>query len=266
MLSAETLVSFEAILATFLFLYIGILTPSLLAGTSAQRLLVLMAVAAGILFWSFVDLMNDAALLGVNQGFTGGLSHGLLAASFGLALLVFFWFERKFSRRRGGTRLTGLTYGMALLLAAGIGFHSMGEGLEIGSLIGYASLAGAGSIDLITAIGGLGSGAAYLLHKLLEGFVIGVFLSATRVRSTRIAALGLVAGVPTMLGVGLALVTPVDATIFFAVGAAVVIYAEYKLLPNLAAKGNVMVYALAILLGFYLMYLAGLFHSYTTIF
>jgi hypothetical protein len=263
----ELVISAEAIVATFLALYIGIFTPSLVAGKSAYRLLVLMALASGIMFWSFLDLMDDAALLDVNQGFSGGLMQILIATLFAATVLVLFWLDGAFqTSRRGRSGVVALTYVTAVLVAVGIGSHSLGEGLEIGSLIGYSFMTSPSSVNLINAIGGLGSGAAYVLHKFLEGFVIGVFATAARARSTRNLVLGLFAGIPTMIGLGVALMVPVDATIFFGIGAAAAIFIEYKLIPNLVHQRSTMIYILAWLLGFYLMYLAALFHSYTTIF
>ena len=129
-----------------------------------------------------------------------------------------------------------LTYGTALLVALGIGFHSLGEGVEIGSLIAYSYAVAGASSNLIIAIGGLGSGVAYLMHKLLEGFVIGVFAAAVKARLGRNLVLGLLAGIPTMIGLTVALMVPVDSTVFFAAGAAAVIYIEYKLIPNLTRE------------------------------
>jgi len=265
-LFAELLLSAEGVLATFLCLYLGIITPFLIAGQSTYRLTLTMAVASGIAFWSFIDLMDDAALLGVNQGFSGGLSHILLAGLFAAALLGLFWLDRRFGAPGKARRPVALTYGTALLVAAGIGFHSLGEGIEIGSLIGYYYALNPSSFNLVTAIGGLGSGAAYLLHKYLEGFIVGVFAATLTTRPSRGFILGLLAGVPTAMGLALAFVTPVDSTVFFGIGAAAMIYIECKLVPTLFTRGRTMVFVVALLLGFFLMYLAGLFHSYTTIF
>lgn len=263
----ELINSAEAVVATFICLYIGIFIPLLIAEKSASRLTLLMAVASGIMCWSFLDLMNDAALLGVNQGFGGGLVHVFIAGLFAVALVVLFWLDRLSTttgHRKG--RDVMLFYGTAILVALGIGFHSLGEGVEIGSLIAYSSAVAGASSNLITAIGGLGSGIAYLLHKLLEGFVIGVFAAAVKTRLGRNLVLGLLAGIPTIIGLTVALMVPVDSTVFFAAGAAAVIYIEYKLIPNLTSGGRAVFYLAFFLLGFYLMYLAGLFHSYTSIF
>jgi zinc transporter ZupT len=266
-MSGEVVNSAEAILTTFICLYLGIVTPLLIAGKSTSRLTVLMAVASGIMCWSFLDLMDDAALLGVNQGFSGGLAHVFIAGLFAVALVVLFRLDRLSTttgRRRGRDLM--LSYGTALLVALGIGFHSLGEGIEIGSLVAYSSALAGASSNLLTAIGGLGSGVAYVVHKFLEGFVIGVFAAAVKTRLVRGLVLGLLAGIPTLIGLTVALMVPVDSTVFFAGGAAAVIYIEYKLVPNLTRGDRAVFYLLFFLLGFYLMYLAGLFHSYTTIF
>jgi len=266
-MSGELINSAEAVLATLIPLYCGIFTPFLIAGKSRFRLTILMAAASGIMFWSFLDLMNDAALLDVAQGFTGGLEHFLLVGSFAVALLFLFLLDRGSSatQRAKGHEIP-LSYVTALLVALGIGFHSLGEGVEIGSLIRYLYTIAPTSSSLITAIGGLGSAVAYVSHKFLEGFVIGVFATAFKTSFVRRLILGLVAGIPTIIGLGMALLISVDATIYFAVGAAAVLYIEYKLIPNLTRRDGTLVYVVVFLLGFYLMYLAGLFHSYTTIF
>ena len=263
----ELINSAEAVLATLIPLYIGIFTPFLIAGKSKFRLAVLMAAASGIMFWSFLDLMNDAAVLDVNQGFAGGLEQISLVASFAVALLVLFWLDRvSIGTRRGTGHEIPLSYVTALLVALGIGFHSLGEGLAIGSLIGYLYTIAQTSSSLIAAIGGPGSGVAYVLHKFLEGFVIGVFATALKTSFVRSLVLGLLAGIPTIIGLAIALTMSVDATVFFSIGAAAVVYIEYKLIPNLTRRDDAMLYIVFFLLGFYLMYLAGLFHSYTTIF
>ncbi len=133
-----------------------------------------MAVSAGIVFWFFLDVMNDAVLLDVNQGFGGGLDHALLAVLFAVGFLLLFGLERAFSkspiRKTRGER-TGrameISFTIAVLVALGIGFHALAEGIEIGSLIPSAT-------NIVDTIGGLSAGFAYVLHKFLEGFVIGV--------------------------------------------------------------------------------------------
>ena len=165
----ELIVSAEAVVATFLALYVGILTSILIAGKSAYRLVALMAIASGVMFWSFLDLMDDAALLGVNEGFTGGLPHVLVAALFAVTVLVLFWLDGAFQPTlRRNAYAVAITYATAVLVALGIGSHSFGEGVEIGSLIGYSFMASPTSVNLINVIGGLGSSIAYIMRFLRD--------------------------------------------------------------------------------------------------
>jgi len=245
--------------ATFVPLYIGLFLPLAISGNSVRRLRILLAISAGIIFWFFLDVMNDAVLLDVNQGFGGGLRHAILAISFAVGLLLLFGLERASStahrtRVARGYGATEISYMVAVLVALGIGFHALGEGIEIGSLVPTAA-------NMVDAIGGLSAGIAYVLHKFLEGLVIGAVAAFAKLRTPRIFILGLVSGVPTVMGVGLALLTPINSTYFFALGGAAAVYIEYKLIPNSIDKDNPTVYIIATLIGFYSMYLAGLFHG-----
>ena len=249
------------IAATFAPLYVGLFLPPLVTASSMRRLRILMAVSAGIVFWFFLDVMNDAVLLDVNQGFGGGLDHALLAVLFAVGFLLLFGLERAFSKssfRKTRGEKTGRTmeisFAIALLVALGIGFHALAEGIEIGSLIPSAT-------NIVDAIGGLSAGFAYVLHKFLEGFVIGVFAVFAKSKSPRILILGLVSGIPTVIGTGLALLMPINSAFFFALGGAAAVYVEYKLIPNFVGEEKATIYVIASLIGFYSMYLAGLFHG-----
>jgi zinc transporter ZupT len=248
------------VLATFLPLVLGLFVPSLIVKDSTRRAKMLMAVASGIIFWFFLDVMNDAVLLGVNQGFMIGLRHIGLALLFAFGVILLFGLERAQARPRSirvssASREISITYMVAALVALGIGFHTLGEGIEIGSLIPSAS-------NMINAIGGVGPGAAYVLHKLLEGFVVGTFAVYAKARSLRIAVLALISGVPTIIGVVLALSMPLDSTYFFAIGGAAAIYIECKAIPSFMTDGKSAInYSVLLLAGFYLMYLAGILHG-----
>jgi zinc transporter ZupT len=247
--------------ATFVPLFVGLFLPPVISGNSIRRLKMLMAVSAGIIFWFFLDVMNDAVLLDVNQGFGGGLDHAILAALFAIGLLSLFGLEQAYSRSsadkaRGEKRIstTEISYAIAVLVALGIGFHALGEGIEIGSLVPTAT-------NMLDAIGGFSAGVAYVLHKFLEGFVIGSVAAFAKVKTPRILILGLVSGIPTIIGSSLALLTPINSAYFFALGGAAAVYVEYKLIPNFVDQESAPIYVIASLIGFYSMYLAGLFHG-----
>src|SRR5713226_7549088 len=89
------------IAATFIPLVIGLLFPKALARIrSPSANVYLVAFSAGIIFWSFIDVMGDAAQLDINQGFGGDFTHIALALSFALGVAVLFLFERRFSGTR----------------------------------------------------------------------------------------------------------------------------------------------------------------------
>ncbi|MCL4519415.1 MAG: hypothetical protein M1587_09475 [Thaumarchaeota archaeon] len=257
------------VLATFIPLYLG-LYFSVLAGKSSRKGVVLFAaLSSGIMFWFFLDVMNDSALLDVNEGFSGNYTHVLLASLFAVSVLLLFGLDRHFASSIGRAQAPDppqvslsysatsniVTFSVAAIVALGIGFHALGEGFEIGAIA-------PNSASIIEAIGGLGPGIAYVIHKILEGFVIGVFALIGRSSKVRnLGILGLIAGIPTLIGFPMGLQLLTDPTYFFALGGAATIYVEYKLVPIFVQSELKYVSILPALLGFYLMYLAGLFHG-----
>ncbi len=246
----------SAIVATFVPLFVGLSLPPLIAGGSHGRVRVLLAISSGIIFWFFLDIMNDAVLLDVNQGFGGGIAQLVLILVFAVGFLLLFGLEHaspRMSRRRGGVSEGSIPFVVALLVALAIGFHALGEGIEIGSLLPTTT-------NIIDTIGGFTPGIAYVLHKVLEGFVIGSFAAFLKPAALRIATLGLIAGIPTAVGMALALLGPVNSTFFFALGGAGALYIEYRLIPNIMQRKEFGIY-FAILFGFFLMYFASLVHG-----
>ena len=245
-------------LATFVPLYIGLLFPTLL-GKESRGLLFFVAASVGIISWFFLDVAGDAASLDVNQGFGGDYTHIVLAGSFAFGLLLLFGLERKsMPNVAAASWMPGgggqFTFAVALVAALGIGFHGLGEGLAIGSIVPIRT-------SILDAIGGIGPGIAYVLHKFLEGIVVGSFATLARIRYSQIGILGIASGLPTLLGFLLGLPSIIESTYFFALGASGAVYIEFKLIPKIfegGAKFSTLVFTL---IGFYAMYTAGLFHG-----
>ncbi len=237
--------------ATFVPLYIGLGLPAAAGTLTPRKSLVLSGVSVGIIFWFFLDIMGDSALLGVNQAFGGGYTHVLLILAFALGFAFLFLLEG----RGGSGNGTGLfSYRIAAIVALGIGFHAFGEGMDIGSVT-------PGARSIIDAIGGLGPGAAYVIHKVLEGFVIGVFGSLAGLGLKQIGVLGIIPGVPTLLGFFAGLPGVLESTYFFALGGAALVYVETKLVPGLQFSRFRSLTIVSVLVGFYLTYFAGLLHA-----
>ena len=240
------------VVATFVPLYVGLVLPMAVGALSPRKRLVLSAVSAGIIFWFFLDVMGDSTFLGVNQAFGGGYTHLLLVLTFAAGFVFLLALEGPAGGFGGSTG--AFTYRIAVVVALGIGFHAFGEGMNIGSVTPSAT-------SIIVAIGGLGPGAAYALHKVLEGFVIGVFASIAGLGFKRLGVLGVVSGVPTILGFFVGIPNLFESTYFFALAGAATLYVETKLVPSLQLYQFRFLAIISLLVGFYLMYFAGLLHG-----
>ncbi len=268
-----------SILATFIPLNLGLFAPRLFTSTTRPKrrtITFLAAAAAGIIFWFFLDVMGDAALLDVNQGFRAddyiqAASHLVIALLFAAGLGILFLLEMRLRPKTGqvnehqspSNRVPlQLTLRIAALAALAIGLHALGEGIQVGASLPRSS-------NILEAIGGVGPGIAYVLHKVLEGFVVGVFaILASPISKSKLSHLGIIAGVPTVIGfvagfVWLSYAIPIvlDSSYFFALGAAGAMYIEIKLIPVFARTKLEYASIAPALLGFYAMYVAGLFHS-----
>lgn len=248
-------------LATFIPLIIGIYLPAIWKSSKQRVHASLASIASGIIFWFFIDVMNDASLLDINAGLSTDYAHIAIVLTFASSFALFFLLDKLSTRRSGPdlterSQLSHLTISTCLIASLGIGFHAFGEGMGIGSI--------ANSSSIIDAIGGLGPGIAYVLHKVLEGFTIGVFALLARVnKQSNYLAMIIVSGLPTIFGFLAGYFIALDSTYFFAAGASVTFYIQYKLIPNINSLDAGYRPIIFLFIGLLLMYLAGLFHSET---
>src|SRR4029078_1782077 len=113
------------------------------------------------------------------------------------------------SRGAGGD--AGAGYRAALLVAIGIGLHSLGEGLAIGSAYAIGSLA----LGAALVVG-------FALHNTTEGLAIVAPVARERAAQvSRLVLLGLIAGAPAILGawIGASAYQPGLAALMFGIGA-----------------------------------------------
>ena len=129
-------------------------------------------------------------LAGETAGALGGISLfaiGAIAAVIGLLVLQTV-LARRTSRDRGSAS-TGLA--LAYLIAGGIGLHNLGEGLAVGAALATGEVALGTSLVL-----------GFALHNTTEGLAIVAPLGREKTRPAlwHFAALGAVAGIPTVFG------------------------------------------------------------------
>ena len=177
------LIGFGAV-AGLIPVYLGI-GAALLLGRALPRSLEggLIGVATGVLVYLFFDLMHEAVEL---TGVRDVLSWSVFLASLGISLVGLVALES--SQILGGrpsSRLLSLPY----MIAMGMGFHNLGEGLAIGA--SYANGEWALSMLLVTGFG---------LHNGTEGFGIVGAAGKTPVKWMDVFLLGLLAGGPTCVG------------------------------------------------------------------
>jgi zinc transporter ZupT len=193
-------------------LYIGVVPVLLgmtwrpfLSSVSRRWLHFFMALTAGILIFLGVETLVDAVeQSGALPGAAGGIGVVTLAAIGSFAVIMAG--SRRMQRRRGGTSKVVI----ATTVAAGIGLHNLGEGLAVGAAYRLGEIA----LGTFLVVG-------FALHNTTEGLGIVSILGEERVSKGRLVAIGLLAGVPTILGTwtGAFFFSPLLATVFLAVAA-----------------------------------------------
>lgn len=143
----------------------------------------LIGIATGVLLYLFFDLMHEAVELSSARD---GLSWLVFLGSLGAGLVGLVALE---SSRILGGRAASQRLSLPYMIAIGMGFHNLGEGLAIG-----ASYANGEWVLGALLVAGFG------LHNGTEGFGIVGAAGKKSVAGIDLLLLGLLAGAPTCLG------------------------------------------------------------------
>jgi zinc transporter ZupT len=209
-------------------------------------------VALGFLSIFFTELIDDSGFLGMSTGLPLTNDQVVLSSLFVLGFVCFmFLSEMNHSARSVRSRL-GTAY-LAYLVAAGIGLHSLGEGMIIGN-----SLASQVPIFELSSIF---QGVSFSLHKFLEGFTLAVFYELQPRVKTAMICTGL-ASLPLLIGIpfGASTYPAVFAGLFFAAGAGAVIFMILQLAPLVKTSGVGYAVLFGFIVGFVLVYVGSLIH------
>lgn len=238
--------------------FLGLLWLPFLRGVGRRWVNFFLAFTLGLLVFLGVDAAAEAielsaAVASAFQGI-GLVTLGIL----GTPLLIEGLGRLRPEKRSGPDRDSRSFDGfrLALLIAIGIGLHNLGEGLAIGSAYAIGEIA-------------LGTGlvVGFLLHNTTEGIGIVAPMSRGRVGLGRLALLGAIAGVPTILGawIGGFTYSPTMAVLFLAIGAGAVAQVSWTLGKLLRREDDASssgltspLNALGVIAGLGVMYLTGI--------
>ena len=183
---------------------LGMLWLPALRQASPVWLSAFMAFTAGLLTFLGLDALFEAFELQAGLPSSLGGS-GLVLLGVALSFLGMTALSGRLTR---GTTATGLT--LAFLIALGIGFHNLGEGLAIGASFAIGEI----QLGAFLIVG-------FMIHNVTEGLGIATPIAKRRVALLALAVLVLVAGAPTILGAWVGGYTSSDVLIalFFAIAA-----------------------------------------------
>jgi ZIP family zinc transporter len=215
----------------------------------------LLALTVGLLGFLAIDGTVEALDLAAGSGGAfGGIELVFLGA--GLAFLALTGVDRWLTERgeraaRAGARGARL----ALMIAIGIGLHNLGEGLAIGSAYAVGELA----LGAFLVIG-------FAIQNTTEGIAIVAPLTRERPSLWRLAALGLIAGVPAIVGalLGASIDNAELSAFLIGVGVGAIVQVIGQLLPTIRDRQGQALYPLSIaglLLGVGILYVTSLLVS-----
>ena len=246
----ETLL-FSAIMGLSIYLPLPIVLNKT-ANQSRTRLLI--AVAIGILVFLLGDVFVGAAQSLYNGSLYGYGSSPIYDVIFALSLTVGFLALLLAGRRRKSSMTpTQLT----LMIAVGIGFQNLAEGLLFGSLSVTMGLTGAALVVLI----------GFIFQNVTEGFPIASpFLGSTAEKGKALPVIAgalLIAGIPTIMGgaVGYYYNSTVFDLVFDGLAIGTMLYVILPMLRNLLGEpdsGRLSIPYLGIFLGFILGFIVNL--------
>jgi ZIP family zinc transporter len=217
----------------------------------------LMALTIGLLAF----LAVDGALEGVEIAASGSGAFGgveLLVVGAAVAYLALTALDRWLADRRERAAGAGAgAFQLSLMVAIGIGLHNLGEGLAIGSAYALGELA----LGAFLVIG-------FAIHNTTEGLAIVAPLAASgqRPRLGRLAALGLIAGAPAILGalIGAAAYNAELSTFLLGIGVGAIAQVIVQLVPSIRDRAGRALHprsVAGILAGIALLYATGLLVS-----
>lgn len=227
---------------------IGLLWLPFLRSLERRWIHFALALTAGLLVFLAVDALDEA--LEAAETLAGAYQGVLVVAVGALGALLLL---QAVSRSKLSAEGESARRAVAYLIALGIGLHNLGEGLAIGAAYSLGEVA----LGAFLIVG-------FMLHNTTEGLGIVAPIARDRPGIGTLAALGLLAGAPTIAGawIGGLAYSPFYATLFLAIGVgaiAQVVAALYRMVARETGGAVWTPYtASGVLAGMLVMYATGL--------
>ena len=206
------MIAYFAVIGTYVGIIpvlIGLLWFPFISKLSRNKYKFFLALTVGLLLFLGISATEEAIKISaenLSDVFNGAL---LVATVAIVSFLALNYAGEKLKERAGASKLAG-PIAIALMIAIGIGLHNFGEGLAIGAAI----VLGEAALGAFLIVG-------FAIHNTTEGFAIAAPMARTKLMIGRLAAMGMIAGVPAIFGawVGGVVYSPFAAVIFLAIGA-----------------------------------------------
>ena len=206
------MIAYFAVIGTYVGIIpvlIGRLWFPFISKLSRNKYKFFLALTVGLLLFLGISATEEAIKISaenLSDVFNGAL---LVATVAIVSFLALNYAGEKLKERAGASKLAG-PIAIALMIAIGIGLHNFGEGLAIG----VAIVLGEAALGAFLIVG-------LAIHNTTEGFAIAAPMARTKLMIGRLAAMGMIAGVPAIFGawVGGFVYSPFAAVIFLAIGA-----------------------------------------------
>lgn len=203
--------------------------------TGKTRTKLLNAVAVGILIFLIGDVFFDAAGSLYNGSLYGyGTSPGydlVFVVSMAVGFMVLFYAGHR-------RKMSPSPEVLALVIAVGIGFQNLTEGLLFGSLGVTLGLTGAALVVLV----------GFIFQNMTEGFpIVSPLLGATEGKTGLIAGAMMIGGFPAILGgaVGFYYNTTIFDMVFYGLAIGTILYVILPMLRNLLTESDAEALSLA---------------------
>jgi ZIP family zinc transporter len=233
-------------------IFLGFLWLPILRKIGEKSISFLVALTVGVLAFLGIDTILEGLEL---AEMVPSVFHGVPLLVMGVAVGYFGIIAVEVLVKKLGGKLASSGLLLSYMIALGIGVHNLGEGLAIGS----AFVLGEVTLGTLLILG-------FTIHNVTEGVAILAPGVNRKIGWGHLAAMGLLAGAPTVLGgmIGGFVYSPMLATIFFgiATGAILQVIAEcWGLIrgDGLEKKIQAAPNWIGLTVGFLLMYLTALF-------